>query len=105
MEDLEELKELCVEYDISKDVFNKIVKSAIELREYNGKVFDNNELVEIIKLSVQNYDPPYTLDGVIGTKNKSVKDTVKLSADKIFSDNAYTDSGLDYDYSDENKHI
>ena len=105
MDELEELRELCVEYDISKETFNKIVEAAIELREYNGKVFDNNELVEIIKLSVQNYDPPYTLDGVIGTKNKSVKDTVKLSADKIFSESITTDLGKDYDYSDENKHV
>ena len=104
MDELEELRELCVEYDISKETLDKIVKSAIELREYNGKVFDNNDIIEIIKLSIENYDPNSPTEK-LDKRNKSIKDTVKLSADKIFSWNAYTDSELDYDYSDENKHI
>ena len=104
MEDLSELKELCEEYEIPSNVFNKIVEEALKFREFEGETLDNNDLLELIKLSVENYDSfvTKTMDRDI---HKTIEKTVSLSAHKLFDKSPYVGSTIDYDYSEENKHI
>ena len=107
---MEEIKELCEENEIPKDVLDEIVKEAINLREFNGRVLDNSEIIEIIKLAIENYDSylssSYGDESSISNKKyKSIKSTVVLAAHKLFDLSPYVDNLPDYDYSEENKHI
>ena len=108
--DLSELKKLCEEYEIPNDVFNKIVEEALNLREFNGKVLGDSDIIEIIKLSIEIYDSYlsstyYNENKMANERHKSIKSTVELAAHKLFDLSPYVDNLPDYDYSEENKYI
>lgn len=90
----DELKNLAAENGVPSRVFNSMVRRVLEFQENEGIVLDDEDICEILMLSIQKCE-----------NSTSAKMTVDFAIEKVTSSSAYYDEVQDYDYSEENKHI
>ena len=91
---IDELKELAMECEVPEDVFSEIVEYALAYREQNDNNLRDEDVAEIVKESIQNYDYDSDEKDIDGNpKTKSIEEVVGLSISRLYNYDYYENKG------------